>query len=334
MQRFEVLSTWGEHTFRAMGTTATLLLHGGSPAVMTWAEQELDRLENLWSRFRPGTDVARLNRGEARPVPVAPETIDVVEQAVALWQTTHGRFDPTVLRALEASGYDESFERVRGRPDAGARRATAAPAGFPALHFSFPGDQDESRPAPGCADIVVDRARATITLPPGTGLDLGGIGKGAAADLVTSGVLARGSLGVCVGLGGDIRCAGAGPDDGRWHIDVEDPFDEDRVLFTQPIDEGALVTSTVRFRRWRQRGIWRHHIIDPATGLPSTSGIVAAIVGDATAARAEALAKAALVAGRNEGIALLVRAGVTGCLVDDRGQATMIEHARHGGLAA
>jgi thiamine biosynthesis lipoprotein len=109
---------------------------------------------------------------------------------------------------------------------------------------------------------------------------------------------------------------------------VEDPFDEDRVLFTPLLDDGALVTSTVRFRRWRQHGTWRHHIIDPATGLPSASGLSAVIVAGTTAARAEALAKAALVAGRAAGTELLVCAGVTGWLIDGAGRAVTVEHAR------
>jgi thiamine biosynthesis lipoprotein len=94
------------------------------------------------------------------------------------------------------------------------------------------------------------------------------------------------------------------------------------------VDDGALVTSTVRFRRWHHHGTWRHHIVDPATGLSSTGELSAVIVADTTASRAEALAKAALVAGRMQGTELLVGAGVTGWLIDHAGHAVTVEHAQ------
>ncbi len=327
MQRFEVLTSWAERTFPAMGSEARVLVHGGPSDSVDWARQELERLESLWSRFRAGTDVTRLNAAAGHPVHVAPETIALVELAVALWTETSGRFDPTVLSALEALGYDESFERVRARSEAPGRQAASRPPGLPALDVTLE-SRIERQPAPGCAGIAVDSTRGTIMLPPQVALDLGGIGKGAAADHVARCVLERGALGASIAIGGDVRCIGTGPHDGRWQIDVEDPFDEKRVLFSPLVDGGALVTSTVQFRRWRHQGIWRHHIIDPATGLSSASGLSAVIVADATASRAEALAKAALVAGRVQGAELLVRSGVTGWLIDGAGQAVAIEHAR------
>jgi FAD:protein FMN transferase len=329
VQRVEVLNTWSERTFRAMGTNAHVLVHGGPPDTVARAERDIERLERLWSRFRADTDVTRLNHADGQPVHVAPETLDLVELACAMWRDTDGRFDPTVLHALEANGYDETFERVRDRP-AGSNgpEASSAPSGLAPLSFSLARVGTHGpQPAPGCAGISLDRARSRITLPRGVGLDLGGIGKGYAADLVSRAALAWGADGVCVGLGGDIRCRGVGPVDGAWPIAVEDPFDEQRVMMTHVVRDGAIVTSTQRFRRWRHEGTWRHHIIDPANGMPARSGLTAVIVTDRTTWRAEGFAKAALVAGRGEGTALLRRARVTGWLVDDRGRASVVDAA-------
>ena len=176
-------------------------------------------------------------------------------------------------------------------------------------------------PAPGCTGVVVDAHARTVTLPDGAGIDLGGIGKGYAADLVAGGLVACGAAAARVALGGDVRAAGAGPDDGAWPIPVEDPFDENRCLFTYPLVDAAIVTSTRLFRRWIQDGCVRHHIIDPATGAPADRGLAAVIVADRDAWRAEALAKAALVAGRTDGRALLGANGVDAWIVDDHGAA-------------
>jgi thiamine biosynthesis lipoprotein len=251
---------------------------------------------------------------------VAVETLDLVERAIGLWHDTEHRFDPTVLRSLEARGYDETFERVRDRRrEAGRVRLVTQPPGLPPMEFLGSPTPALGAPAPGCSGVVVDRSRGTIRLPPGVGLDLGGVGKGYAADLVARGLVSRGAVGACVGVGGDVRCAGVGPVRGGWDVEVEDPFAPARVLFRRHLREAAIVTSTRLFRRWRHAGSWQHHLIDPATGVPAGRGVAAVIVTDHDAWRAEGWAKAAFVAGPVDGLELLDRAGLAGWIVDDAG---------------
>ncbi|HEY4608518.1 MAG TPA: FAD:protein FMN transferase, partial [Ilumatobacteraceae bacterium] len=78
---------------------------------------------------------------------------------------------------------------------------------------------------------------------------------------------------------------------------------------------GAIVMSTVAIRRWTRSGIEHHHIIDPRTGLPSETDLIAVAVADQSAARGEALAKAAIIAGSAEGITLLRAADVKAWLI-------------------
>src|SRR5205823_4463593 len=100
----------------------------------------------------------------------------------------------------------------------------------------------------------------------GVRIDLGGIGKGLAADLVAQGLVDRGARTVLVGLGGDLVAHGESPPDGAWDVPVQDPADDERVAFRYPLARGALVTSTSRIRSWTRNGRSYHHIIDPATG--------------------------------------------------------------------
>ena len=55
---------WFERRFRAMGSSAHVVVRGGSDELADWAVREVARLEDLWSRFRPGSDVGRLQRRE------------------------------------------------------------------------------------------------------------------------------------------------------------------------------------------------------------------------------------------------------------------------------
>jgi FAD:protein FMN transferase len=311
--------TWAEHRFRAMGTTVDLLVDG-PVGLATWAEEEIERLEYLWSRFRADSDVSRCNAAGGSATTVAGETIEVLERALHLWAETGARFDPTVLRSLEAHGYDETFERVRERPtDSGCSRLVIRPPGRHPLELVVSVDPTTTGPTPGCSAIVIDSTRRTVLLPDGVGLDLGGIGKGYAADIVARDLIARGAVGACISMGGDVRCAGVSPVAGGWDIEIEDPFDPQRTLFTRRLTDSAIVTSTRLFRRWLHGGRWQHHLIDPSTGAPADRRVAAVIVADREAWRAEGWAKAAFVSGSIEGVELLDRGGLAGWIVDDDG---------------
>lgn len=304
------VAEWHDRRFPAMGSHTHLVLWG-TPADAAWAEAEIERLEARWSRFLPDSDVTRANRAAGRgPVEVAPETVDLVTAAIGWWHRTDGRFDPTVLHALEALGYDAPFVEVRARR-ADRPVVTSAPPGRPELRIPAAA-APRPQPAPGCAGIVVDRAAATVALPAGVGLDLGGIGKGTAADRVVDGLRARGVTSACIGMGGDIRAFGPGngPDGRGWTITVDDPLDPTRAWFTHVVDDAAIVTSTDRIRHWERAGHDVHHLVDPTTGLPARTGLAAVVVAAPSCADAEVLAKAAFVAGPVAGRALCDRFGV------------------------
>ena len=163
-------------------------------------------------------------------------------------------------------------------------------------------------------------------MPRGVRFDLGGVGKGLAADLLAEGLIERGARSACISLGGDIRAAGLTPDGLGWQIPIEDPFGSDSVMGTVPVAEPAIVTSTTLIRTWRRGGKVLHHLVDPRTGDPSSSGIVAAVVMAPEGWLAEGLAKAALVAGVDRGTALLEGSDVAGWLACADG--SILRHGR------
>ena len=250
---------------------------GAACAALDAAADRLAGLEARWSRFRPDSEISRLGRSEGHPVPVSDDTRLLVGWCVTAWRRSRGRFDASVGPALERLGYDRTFAAVEGLP-AGAPLP-------PAL------------PAPGCGGIVADHAAGTVTLPAGTRLDPGGLGKGLAADLVTAQMLAAGADGACVNLAGDARVRGAGPDPAEpgWTVGVEHPLSPDRALAVLPLPPSgaAVASSSVLVRRWAGD---RHHVIDPAAGTPARSEVAAVTVVAEEGAWADAATKIALVA--------------------------------------
>lgn len=280
-----------------MGSSAHLIVVG-DPKLLGIARSRVDELEGRWSRFRPDSELSALNAADGAWCALSPLTFALVSKAVLAWYVTSGLFDPTILPALEAAGYVGSFTATPPSP------TSAALAG---------------RPAPGCADIEFDGHR--VRLPRGVRIDLGGIGKGFAADVLAHELIEAGADGVCVNMGGDLRVSGAPPDGVTWSIAVADEANPQSDRFHLALAEGAVATSTRLRRRWQQDGQRRHHLIDPATGTCTHNDVDTVSVVAAEAHWAEVLAKSALVAGVTAGTSLLQKWGVAGLLVTEDGAA-------------
>lgn len=288
-------------TLRAMGTEVELFVVGaGRLGALDGVAELVASLDARWSRFQPSSELSRLNAAGGRPVHLPPDTFALVEAAVDAWRRTGGRFDPTILPALNGAGYDRSFELVASASADGTREGPIA--------------------VPGCAGIALQRDTGLVVLPLGVALDLGGIAKGYTADRAAASLGAAGVTGAVVNLGGDLRAVGVAPDGRAWTVGIEDPHQPDRDVAVLTLGDGAVATSSRTRRRWVRGGRILHHLIDPATGAPADSRVDAAVVVAGEAMWAEVLAKAALIAGPDEGPALLEEFGVTGLLILDSGE--------------
>jgi len=287
-----------------MGSDAHLIVVGGDNDVMTRGINRVEELESRWSRFRADSEVTALNESAGHPVPVSADTRLLAARAIEAWRLTGGSFDPTLLDDLLRAGYDRSFEDLRDDCDARevfARRRTA--------HAS------------GCTDILVDDC--TVTVPAGLAFDAGGIGKGLAADLVATELIATGITGICVNIGGDLRVVGDSPDGFGWTLAIEHPLSETPIALIG-LAAGAIATSSVLRRVWTRNGQVRHHLIDPATGEPAQSDLALASVVTGEAWQAEVLAKAALLRGRARAFDLLDRSAAA-LVVDHDGYVASTE---------
>jgi len=247
-----------------MGTEVELLTEAEDLPLLAGVEAEFRRLETVLSRFRPDSELSRLNEaGEGR---VGPELLQVIELALAARSASGGRFDPTVHDAVVAAGYDRSFELL-GDDSAGSATAPARVGG----------------------EVAIDRAAGHVVLEPGYRLDLGGIAKGWAADRALA-VLANAGPAL-VNAGGDLAAAGR-----VWPIAVGTRGGE----ITLGLEEGGMATSGRDRRTWTRNGETRHHLIDPATGLPADGDVLTVTVAAGSASEAEVLAKTLFLAGDSQ----------------------------------
>jgi len=289
--------------FRVMGTDAHVVVVGGPPGLCARAAARLERLEAQWSRFRDSSEVSRLNAAAGRPVVVSRGTFELIRRAVRAWELTGGAFDPTVLAALAAAGYDRDYAEV-------------APDGE---------DAGGSPPLPPGAGVVeLDPVVGAVRLPSGVALDLGGIGKGVAADLVAAELLGAGAQGVCVNLGGDLRVSGRAPSGDGWTIEID--HEPGSPITSAPpvvlvVADGAVATTSRRRRVWSRAGEERHHIIDPRTGRAAQVGWSSVTVVAGCAADAEPAATAAFLADDAEAAAGALQVfGAAGLAYDELGR--------------
>ncbi|MDQ3856594.1 MAG: FAD:protein FMN transferase [Chloroflexota bacterium] len=251
-------------------------------AVLDSVEALFASSESTLSRFRADSELSAPNRSTGRPIAVSSVLFEVVREARDWAELSGGIFDPTILWALEAAGYDRSFELLEDR---------AAPATAP------------SWGADSWRDVQLNAESSTITLPPGCRLDLGGIGKGWTVDRAAELLSDYATYGI--DAGGDIYLAGRLPSGEPWTVGVADPRSPDRNLATLTLEDQGVATSTTLRRRWRRGPVVAHYIIDPRTNQPARTDVVSATVVAGSVARAEVLAKTALILGSRQGLELL-----------------------------
>jgi thiamine biosynthesis lipoprotein len=283
------------HSFRAFNTDVTLLAADWLLAAeFGRIEAYMHAFEARFSRFRPESEVGRINARDVDEVEVSAELLPLLQRCRHFARITDGIFNPLVLRQLEAAGYDRSFETI-----AGTHRASSA----------------GRVPAFDCVEI--DAASRRLRLPRSAGFDFGGVGKGYAVDQARD-LLPEG-VGFLIDAGGDIYASGCGPDGATWQIDVAGPQAPGRILDVVRLCGQAVATSWTSRRHWRTADGWAHHIIDPRNGLPAAAGVAGATVIADTADSADVFAKTALVLGPEAGLGFLIEQHVEGLLVLDSG---------------
>jgi FAD:protein FMN transferase len=275
-----------------------------------WArvQDEMAAVDLALSRFREDSELTRLNRraGTDAVVEVSWRMRTALAAMHRATRLTGGRFDASVLSDLERLG---------------EHGAELAPAEGQRLD---PAAESDGR----ARDARLERpSRVRVPAVP---VDTGGIGKG----LALRWAVARASevepgAALLVDAGGDVVAGGRGRE-GGWRVGIEDPGDPGGPpLAVVNVARGAIATSSVGVRNWTAPDGRRvHHLLDPRTGEPARTGLVAVTVAGPDPAWSEVWTKALFLAGRR-GIGDEARArGFAAWWVDEDGRLGMTPAAR------
>ena len=189
--------------------------------------------------------------------------------------------------------------------------------GFTASHpYRIPAPEEfhSWRQAPQDEAIVLKTDGVTVEIPEGTGVDIGALIEGYAADRAREAMLSAGCDTGLITVGGEVVAFG----DRTWKIGIKNPRGEG-VLGVIPLKNRAIATSGDYERFFLERGRRYCHILDPATGWPAQSLMSASVIAD-SGTLANAWAVALFVAGPDRLAPVLEKQGMDWVVVDQGGK--------------
>lgn len=263
--------------------------------------REIKRLEQLLSTWIPTSELSQVNAAAGRqPVVVGPETLELVSRSLEMARLTEGGFNIAVGPAVEAWSVTER-ERIPTREELQALRLLV-----------------------DWTTIKVDPLARTIFLPkPGMRIDVGGIGKGYAADRVVDVMRKTGAKGGVVALSGDIKTFGDLPGMNGFPVGIRHPRQEGALIATVDLKNEAISTAGDYERYFEREGVRYHHILDPQSLEPARKcRSVTVIAGEGTVA--DGLDTGIFVLGPERGMELVERLpDVEAVIIDDQGRVSV-----------
>jgi len=242
---------------------------------LTAASKELSRIERLYSRFLPESDLSKLNNNLNKFVPISEEFLYLIDFAEKARTDTDGIFNISIGAHLDNLGYDANYSFIEKKVQTKSGK----------IKFSKNGDK-----------VKINSK-----------IDLGGVGKGYALDRIAK--ILNIFSNVCIDLGGDIAVRGLAANEEPWVVGYEHSAITNRVIGDVHATEDwlFLASSSGNKRNWsKKEGEVLHHLIDPKTGK-SADEMMAVFVQAKSGIIADVYATAFFVAGIEKSKNILIK---------------------------
>ena len=262
-----------ERSLFAMNTYMTFTAYGeDAQAALQEAEECIQQVEGLWSVTDENSEIYQANHSGGQPVTVSEETAEIISFALEMAQRTGGALDPTIYPVLTAWGFTTDSKQV----------------------------PSQQQIAQLLEQVGYDRIQingSELTVPDGMELDLGAVGKGYTADLVTEILRRHGVTSALISLGGNIQSIGSRPDGSDWRLGIRAPWESGN-LGVLTVSDAAVVTSGGYENYFDdEQGNIYWHILDPSTGYPADSGLQSVTIVGREGKMCDALSTALFVMG-------------------------------------
>jgi thiamine biosynthesis lipoprotein len=262
-----------------MGSPFRLVFYAADDSLAACAARQafgrIEYLNEVLSDYRDGSEINRLSAqsGSGKWILVSDELFEILAISQKLSKQTYGTFDSSVGPAVQL------WRRAM-------RRNT------------FPTDKEinEVRKRIGYQYIQLHSRTKSIRLGrPKMRLDVGGIGKGYAADEAVEVLRGLGISSILIDAGGDLTLADPPPGSQGWRVEVTSGTEQDSVA-TLVLANVGVATSGATYRYLEHDGQRYSHIVNPKTGIGLQFHVRTTVVA-ANGAQADALATALSVVG-------------------------------------
>lgn len=309
----------------AMGTVVDLTVYGdGAKEAAEELLSEIHILENSVLSWREeGSEIAELNHNyiPGQAYPVSQELAEYLIFAEQVADASDGLLDITIRPLADIWGIEDGKKEI---PEQTEIDGALANVDYQAIHV-IKQDSENSGIAEPTYMVCVDRE--------GISIDLGAIGKGIACDRIADCLLERKCSG-CAAVGGSIVVSGEKQDGTPWVIGIRDPrgtYGEVMGVLNLKLSAGTsrfVSTSGDYEKYFIQDGRRYHHILNPHTGYPASTGIISATVICDNGALSDALSTVCILAGREQAFEILKAYGAEGILIDENLQVYVTEGIR------
>lgn len=241
-------------SFFAMDTYMSVSVYGGNASeAAEKVSQKVKELDLLWSVTNESSEISEINNSGGKMTEVSSETAEILKKALEISEFTNGALDCTIYPVLSEWGFTNGNHKI---PESGKISELLAGVGYEKISLNG----------------------SSVTVPKGTEIDLGAIGKGQASEIAAEILKENGVTSALLDLGGNIRTIGVKPDGTLWKLGLRSPFAKDSFGILE-IGECAVVTSGGYERYFiGDDGKTYCHILDPKTGRPAESGLASVTI--------------------------------------------------------
>ena len=273
-----------KRTEMLMGTVISVTLYDSTDeSILDKVFEKVKNLEETFSINETGTEVDKINDNAGiEPVKVSDDTIEVVKEGIYYSDLSHGKFDITIGPLVK-------LWNIPDRPTEDIPTQDELNVVLPLTNYK---------------DVVIDEANKTVFLTrPGMMLDLGGIAKGYAADVISKMLTDEGVKSAIIDLGGNIFAHGEKVSGDTWKIGIQNPFsNRGEIVGAISVKNKSIVTSGIYERYIEVNGVKYHHILNPETGYPYENDIAGITIISDKSTTGDALSTSVFALGIEEGM--------------------------------
>ena len=285
--------------FYALGTENSITLEEDCADVFGKIVRRVGEIENKMSTFKTSSEISIITASAGkRPVAVSDEVFKVLEKAQEISRASCGAFDITVRPLTKLWNFGHGKSAI---PNASELEDAISLVGY--------------------SSLILDSKKKTAFLKKfGSKIDLGGIAKGYAADEAKRMLTENGVSCALINFGGNVYALGNSFAGTPWKIGIQNPLsNRGESVLSIEVSDKTVVSSAVNERFFIRGGRRYHHILNPLTGQPASSGLLSVSVIADSSMLADALSTAAFVLGAKEGIKLIRSYGAEVIFITENG---------------